>query len=121
MHEAGNLAKAIDTVFNEKGTLSEELILSLHRLIMKNIDDENSGRYRRIQVYISGEEIKPPKANEVPQLMEELMEWYTKARGDIHPTLLASEFHYRFVKIHPFVDGNGRTARLLSNMILMNS
>ena len=126
MHEAENLAKAIDTVFSEKNILSEEVILNLHSLIMRNIDDENSGSYRRIQVYISGEEMKPPKASEVAELMKELMMWYysslDKGRlgGALHPVLLASEFHYRFVKIHPFVDGNGRTARLLSNMILLS-
>lgn len=78
MHEAENLAKAVDMVFSKKNILSEEVILHLHRLIMRNIDDENSGTYRRIQVYISGEEIEPPKASEVAKLMKELIEWYRK-------------------------------------------
>lgn len=86
---------------------------------MRNIDDENGGKYRRIQVYISGDDAKPPKASEVPTLMADLLDWYIEMQDTLHPTLLASEFHYRFVKIHPFVDGNGRTARLLANTVLI--
>ncbi len=127
MHEAENLAKAIDQMLAWTLEISEKSICEIHWLIMKNIDDENAGKYRNIQVYISGEEIKPPQSSGVPELMSELINWYREssplikgAGGIFHPTLLASEFHYRFVKIHPFVDGNGRTARLLTNIILMS-
>jgi Fic family protein len=88
---------------------------------MRNIDDENGGKYRKIQVYISGDMAEPPRSSEVPILMGELFDWHRSNQDNLHPVLLASEFHYRFVKIHPFVDGNGRTARLLANIILMQS
>lgn len=120
MHEAEGLARAIDALIAGKLVVSEDTILMFHRLIMQGIDDENAGKYRKIQVYISGDDHRPPRASEVAGLMQELMIWYKKSEKILHPTLLASEFHYRFVKIHPFVDGNGRTARLLSNLILMS-
>jgi Fic family protein len=120
MHEAEGLARAIDALISGELVVSEDTILIFHRLIMRGIDDENAGRYRQIQVYISGDDHRPPRASEVANLMEELMIWYIGSVAIMHPTLLTSEFHYRFVKIHPFVDGNGRTARLLSNLILMS-
>lgn len=87
--------------------------------MMKHIDDDSAGVYRRIQNYISGEDSHPPKAKEVPGLMQDLCIWYNTEKNTSHPALLAAEFHYKFVKIHPFLDGNGRTIRLLINMILM--
>jgi Fic family protein len=120
MHEAEGLARAIDTLLIGNLEISEDTILMFHRLIMQRIDDENAGKYRQIQVYISGDDHRPPRASEVARLMQELMTWYKKSEKILHPMLLASEFHYRFVKIHPFMDGNGRTARLLSNLILMS-
>jgi Fic family protein len=140
MHEAEGLARAIDALISGELIVSEDTILMFHRLIMRGIDDENAGRYRQIQVYISWDDHRPPRASEVSWLMQELIVWYSSSLdkvssspllgdelersrrlgGVLHPTLLASEFHYRFVKIHPFVDGNGRTARLISNLILMS-
>ncbi|WP_374020927.1 Fic family protein [Paenibacillus thiaminolyticus] len=61
----------------------------------------------------------PPHYTSVPEQMEQLMRWYVEQRDVIHPVLLAAEFHFRFVYIHPFSAGNGRTARLLMNLILM--
>lgn len=120
LHEAENLAKTIDEFLTGKIELTESNMLNVHRLIMKNIDDENAGKYRKIQVYISWDEARPPKSVDVPTLITDLFAWYTQNRNHLHPIILTSEFHYRFVKIHPFVDGNGRTARLISNMILMS-
>ncbi len=140
MHEAEGLARAIDALLVGDLEISEDTILMFHRLIMQSIDDENAGKYRKIQVYISGDDHRPPKASEVAELMKELIVWYhssldkvssspllgdelyrrRRLGGGLHPVFLSSEFHYRFVRIHPFVDGNGRTARLLSNLILMS-
>lgn len=99
--------------------ITEESVLALHSLILKNIDDENAGRYRSIQVQLSGDEKLPPVATKVPALMEELFTWYGNSIDTLHPVELAAELHYRFVKIHPFIDGNGRTIRVLINIHLM--
>lgn len=119
--EVINHAEAIQYVqdlVQRKQELTEHVIKSLHHLVLKNIADD-AGRYRMVNVRISGSEHVPPHYTSVPEQMEQLMEWYVEQRDVIHPVLLAAEFHFRFVYIHPFSDGNGRTARLLMNLILM--
>jgi Fic family protein len=98
---------------------SLHMIRSLHKLILKNIDDENAGVWRRFNVTIAGAEHTPPDAILVPQLMEDFARWHHEQEGVSHPVELAARTHTEFVKIHPFTDGNGRTARLLMNLDLM--
>lgn len=101
--------------------LSERVIKDLHYLVLKNIDQDNAGRYRQVNVLISGAEHKPVDALHVPEQMTALIDWYsTKATG-LHLVERAARVHGEFVKIHPFVDGNGRTARLLMNLELMKA
>ncbi len=122
--EAKNHKEMIDELVNvvkEKRSIDETLVLKFFRIFMKDIDDTNAGRYRDVQVYITGEEQLPPPATDVPRLMNELFAWYEEATTDTDPVLLAFVFHYRFVKIHPFIDGNGRLARILTNLILMRA
>ena len=97
-----------------------EDILRLHALFYGGIDPEHAGRYREGQVFITGTEYVPPTAEEVPGLMAGLVEELNKRRDAMHPVLLAAYAHRRLVDIHPFQDGNGRTARLLMNLILVN-
>ncbi len=99
--------------------LTEDLILKIHREVLKNIDDENAWIYRRIQNYISWDTKIPPRYEKVPILMTELIDNYNNDKDKIDPVILVSNFHYDFAKIHPFVDWNGRTIRLVLNMILM--
>ncbi|WP_426449736.1 Fic family protein [Paenibacillus sp. S-38] len=99
--------------------LTEYVIKSLHHLILKNIDDENAGRYRMVNVRISGSQHTPPHFTVVPEGMEQLVRWYQEQKDRLHPVELAAEFHFKFVYLHPFSDGNGRTSRLLMNLILM--
>lgn len=99
-------------------TLRERDVLNVHELIMDKIDKEFAGRLRNAGVRISGAQFLPPNARKVPDLLEELIDWVTKSQ-DIHPLVLAAIFHHRFVYIHPFFDGNGRTVRLLFNLLLM--
>jgi Fic family protein len=94
------------------------VILHIHDIILKGIDDANAGHYRSVPVRISGSAVVLPNPRKVPDLMQEFVEWL-KHSGNLHPVELAAEAHYRLVTIHPFVDGNGRTARLLMNMILL--
>ncbi|MGG4397855.1 Fic family protein [Paenibacillus thiaminolyticus] len=119
--EVINHAEAIQYVqdlVQRKQELTEHVIKSLHHLVLKNIADD-AGRYRMVNVRISGSEHVPPHYTSVPEQMEQLMKWYVEQRDVIHPVLLAAEFHSRFVYIHPFSDGNDRTARLLMNLFLM--
>ncbi len=103
----------------EKIQINEKFIFNIHKAVLKNIDDENAGVYRKIQVYISGEKQLPPKPTSIQKQMQDLLSWFEQEKNKISPTELAAKFHYKFVKIHPFIDGNGRTVRILINIILM--
>ena len=104
---------------NEK--LSERQIKQLHYLILKSIDNDNAGRYRTRNVLIEGAEHRPPNHIVVAEQMEELINWYNGEGSELHPVERAAKLHAEFVKIHPFIDGNGRTARLLLNFELMKN
>jgi Fic family protein len=100
--------------------ITEHNIRQIHALILRSIDDENAGAYRKGQVYITGSTYVPPAAMEVPPLTQELVAWINSAEAtDLHPVERAAMAHFCLVHIHPFVDGNGRTARLLMNLILI--
>jgi Fic family protein len=122
--EAVNHREAIlllEEVVQKNAEFSEWMIRSLHQLILKGIDDENAGRYRTINVRIAGAEHVPPDQVLVPELMERLVAWHRDEAPALHPVERAARVHSDFVKIHPFVDGNGRTARLLMNLELLQA
>jgi len=98
--------------------ITEKDLLYIHNIILKGIDDKNAGYYRNVSVRISGSTVILPNYLKVPSLMADFIKWIN-SRSPMHPVELASEAHYKLVTIHPFTDGNGRTARLLMNMILM--
>lgn len=119
--EAKNHAAAFDwlkTRLAKDTPLTEDDILSIHRLILQGIDEANAGYYRSVAVRISGSRVVLPNPLKVPDLMRTFIDWLINAK-ELHPVELAAEAHYRLVTIHPFVDGNGRTARLLMNLILL--
>lgn len=93
-------------------------LLEIHRLILKGIDTENAGIYRSVPVRITGSEHEPPQPYLIEKLMEEFFRFYAYQQSKSHPLLLAAEMHERLVSIHPFIDGNGRTSRLLMNLLL---
>lgn len=101
----------------QKPSILLEDILLLHKLILKGIDDINAGYIRTVPVRISGSMVVLPNPLKVPSLLEEFIDWM-KIQEE-HPVRLAALAHYKLVTIHPFVDGNGRTARLLMNLILI--
>ncbi len=94
---------------------------SIHHLILKNIDDENAGVYRSMNVTISGADHVPPDYIQVKSEMNEFINWYKDKGLQLHPVERAARVHADFVKIHPFIDGNGRTSRLLMNLELMKN
>ncbi len=120
--EATNHAKALQSITKlvESPTheLTERILLDIHHTILRGIDDDNAGHYRAIPVRISGSEVVLPNPRKVPDLMTAFMQEICMNQ-DLHPVERAAEAHYRLVTIYPFVDGNGRTARLLMNLILM--
>jgi len=107
----------VEALVQKSEIVSEWQIKNIHQLILKNIDDENAGQYRRINVIIAGAKHIPPDFIHVPQQMESLICEYQTSK--CHPVERAAKLHCDLVKIHPFVDGNGRTARLLMNLELM--
>lgn len=120
--EAHNHKNAILYVWDmaeNKTPLSEMQIRSIHQLVLKEINDKDAGKYRTADVFISGSEIKLPEHFLIKGQMETLMDWYNNT--DLHPIEKASMLHTEFVKIHPFIDGNGRTGRLLLNYELIKS
>ncbi len=111
----------IEQLVQQNEPLSEWQIKSLHARVLKNSDTENAGRYRTINVLISGANHRPPAPMQLAQKMSEFMLWYATTAQTIHPVERATRVHADFVGIHPFSDGNGRTARLLMNLELMRS
>ncbi len=122
--EAINHAEAFDfiqtLVKKKRLELTEKDILDIHSIILNKIDDTNKGRYRNVAVRLRGSETILPNPLKVPQLMEEFMKWLQSDNFD-HPIKIAIDAHFKLVSIHPFVDGNGRTARLLMNLLLMQA
>lgn len=122
--EAINHADAIDFVrdiVNGKEDFSKRIVLEIHRLILKEVDNENAGRYRTVPVRISGSDLELPQPYMLEKMMEDYFEYYQVYKSRLHPVILAAEMHERLVSIHPFIDGNGRTARLVMNLILSKS
>jgi len=99
--------------------LTESLVKQLHALVLRGIDRDNAGRYRSVPVSISGSRHMPSQPWQVPKLMEDIFVFYGENSTTLHPVLLAAEMHERIVTIHPFIDGNGRTSRLVMNLILL--
>lgn len=122
--EAINHAKAVDLVkelaTKRKGHqfITEEGILATHKLILSGIDDAGAGVYRHVDVFIRGKDVEFPQPKEIPHKMKQFIHWLEGQQG-VHPVRVAADAHFRFESIHPFIDGNGRTGRLLMNLILL--
>lgn len=122
-----NYKKAMDFISNylgQKDPVTEGLIRELHKILVKGVrgGQADPGNYRKVQNYIVNSQTKeviytPPPALAVPYLMKEFVDWISSV-ADLSPILIAGVAQFRFVHIHPFLDGNGRSARLLSTLIL---
>ena len=110
----------LDNIIKDKKAITEWNIKVIHQIVLKNIDDENAGKYRNENVKIKGAVHVPPDYVIVPELMEKLIIKYESWK-EYHPIIRAALLHGELVKIHPFIDGNGRTSRLIMNLSLMNS
>lgn len=126
IQEAVNHATAYDYVKElvkskpERGNLDQRDILEIHGRILKNIDDTNAGRYRTVAVRVAGAQVIFPNPQKVPELMDSFYTWLADTSPD-HIATIAADAHFKYVSIHPHTDGNGRTARLLMNLLLMQA
>lgn len=121
--EAINHARAIELIrrlalrLKSHQFITEETIKAIHKIILTGIDNAWAGRYRQTEIFIRGSQAEMPLPQKVPQLMTTFIRWLDGQQG-VPPVKIAAEAHFRLVSIHPFIDGNGRTARLLMNLIL---
>ena len=113
--------KAYDFMFTLiKGKeITEEHVLTMHKLFYEDIEENYAGKYRNINVIITGSKYPVTDYNNINFEMSELFNWINNNRQNYHPVEFAALLHKRFVFIHPFKDGNGRVARLLMNMTLI--
>lgn len=122
--EVTNHKNAIDylgEVLAKAEPITQNDVKKIHSFILEGINNRYAGNYRDVEVYISGSTHEFPKPQYVEALMLEFSKWLVEKQEkcDLHPVVLAAQAHFKLVDIHPFVDGNGRTARLLMNLILM--
>ena len=121
--EAINHAEAIDyikDIARQDIEISERTIKEIHALVLHGIDRENAGKYRNVPVLISGSTHIPPQPYLLEKLMEDFIrEFHRMEKDEIHPVVIAAYLHDELVRIHPFIDGNGRTSRLLMNLYLL--
>lgn len=127
IQEVINYRKVIDFLnkVQDEKTINEETILEIHAITVdKILDETNQGKYRKNQVVIKNNQtgdvsFRPIPPQEVEKAVKELLEFVnTSSKDSMHPVLKSGAVHYEFVRIHPFVDGNGRVARALSTLIL---
>lgn len=111
----------LEELINDINELTEGDIKNIHAIVLKGIDNENAGKYRTENVIISGATHIPPDSILVSELMEKLIYRYDEWKEKYHPIVVSALLHAEFVKIHPFIDGNGRTARLLMNFEAMKN
>lgn len=122
--EAINHSEAIEyleELIRQQMDFGPKVLMDLHFLILKGIDRANAGKYRTVPVRISGSAHLPPQPFLLDKLMEDYFIHYRKQEQVLHPVILAAEMHERLVSIHPFIDGNGRTSRLVMNLVLLRN
>lgn len=120
--EAINHEEAIQLLYDlakTKVSFSKHTLLQLHSIILRGINSRYAGTYRDVPVRITGSEHIPPQPFLLVKMMEDYFMYYDLHKSRLHPVILAAEMHERLVTIHPFIDGNGRTARLVMNLILV--
>lgn len=120
--EVINHKKAIhylDSLVDQSNQIRSIDLLTIHEIVMHNILDDFAGRLRQGMVRIVGANFTPPNARKVPVLLDQLLEYINTNPNKYDVIALATLFHHRFVWIHPFTDGNGRTVRLAMNLLLL--
>lgn len=109
----------VETLARSAERITPFHVRQIHQLVLTRIDDENAGQYRRTNVRIGGAAHIPPDAFVLAQEMDAWGEWLRTEATELHPVDRAALVHHRLAAIHPFIDGNGRTARLVMNLLLL--
>lgn len=110
----------IEYLAKKNSAIGEREVNDIHHLVMKGVEAGDAGQYRKLDVRASGTGHIYPPHYRVKELMSQFIEWLSSDEAKaLHPVKLATESHYKFVSIHPYKDGNGRTARLLMNLIML--
>jgi Fic family protein len=119
--EAAGHSDAYDFMYQlvKNEDIVEADILRMHHLFYHRIDEAHAGKYRGVKVLITGSAFTLPRPGEIPDRMKHFIDELPEMRHNIHPVLYAASVHLKFVQIHPFIDGNGRIARLLMNLELL--
>lgn len=111
----------VESLVSDSYLMNTSDIMAIHTLVLQRIGKEFGGRYRTHGVRISGANFIPPNALKVSDLMDDLIQWVNHEATDLHLLVKAAIYHHRFVWIHPFFDGNGRTVRLSFNLLLLQA
>lgn len=121
--EAMGHSEAFNMVYDLSQTqnIDEQAILTIHRLFYQRIDNASAGSYRTKAVIITGTNYTPPSPSNVASAMQDFITQIPSQRDSLHPVAFAGWLHIMLANIHPFIDGNGRTARLLMNLALMQA
>lgn len=118
IYETRNSRPVVDLLVQRKIRITSSDIVKVHALLMKDIASEKG--YKKLPNFILGSTLETSPPEKVPEDMDTLIAWYQTNETKIHPLQLATHFHARFLRIHPFQDGNGRLARILLNAQLVN-
>jgi Fic family protein len=121
--EALGHSEAYDLLFRlaKSQDITEANVKELHRLFFYRIDAKQAGKYRKRRVIITGTDFIPPGPERITGLMESFIAGLPEVRAKRHPVEFAALIHKELVTIHPFIDGNGRAARLLMNLALLQA
>lgn len=111
----------IETLAQQTTPISDWELRQIHRLILLKISPEEAGTYRTLDVQAAGTGYVYPPHYLLNDLVADFIQWLNSEAQSLHPVLYAAEAHARFVLIHPFRDGNGRTGRLLMNLLLLRA
>ncbi len=120
-NEAINGREVLEFLKKYNGKLTIEFIEKINGILTKNTGVIYPGRIRFFPVKIGGADFVPPNEKDVPRLLKEMIKFYYEYKSKFHPFVIACLIHAKFVEIHPFEDGNGRTGRTLMNWVLMKA
>jgi len=116
--EAESHKKVFYNMLEYKKELNLSIVLYWHKLLLQDTDKDIAGQIRNHQVAIAGTAVQLPSPIELNPLLDDFFAWHNKEKNRLHPVELAALVHLKFVSIHPFTDGNGRTSRVIMNFIL---